>query len=261
MPLKYGNRVKVAAAAAPALGNFILGSAVSGYQSFASAIPGLTTGDTVRYVIEDGSSWEIGTGTYNTTGPQIARTTVIQSSAGGSTLINASANAIIMLTAAAADFLPSDGGTVTGTVVLPSTTSIGPVSSTEIGYLDGVTSAIQTQLDAKALAANPTFSGTMTLTGAVTEGVFTITGTSVTLNPTNGTIQSWTLSANSTAAVSFASGQSMTLLVDDGTARTITWTGVTFLNGITPVLATTGFTVIELFRVGTVTYGCCAGAG
>ena len=36
--------------------------------------------------------------------------------------------------------------TFTGTVVLPSTTSIGNVSNTEIGYLDGVTSSIQTQL-------------------------------------------------------------------------------------------------------------------
>jgi hypothetical protein len=39
--------------------------------------------------------------------------------------------------------------TVTGTAVLPSTTSIGSVSSTEIGYLDGVTSAIQTQINTK----------------------------------------------------------------------------------------------------------------
>ena len=37
--------------------------------------------------------------------------------------------------------------TFTGTVVLPNTTSIGNVSSTEIGYLDGVTSAIQTQIN------------------------------------------------------------------------------------------------------------------
>ena len=42
------------------------------------------------------------------------------------------------------------GPTFTGTVVLPSTTSIGDVSSTELGYLDGVTSAIQTQLNTKA---------------------------------------------------------------------------------------------------------------
>jgi hypothetical protein len=63
------------------------------------------------------------------------------------------------------------GPTFTGTVVLPSTTSIGNVSATEIGYVDGVTSAIQTQLDAKlasataastyAPIASPTFTGTV----------------------------------------------------------------------------------------------------
>ena len=42
--------------------------------------------------------------------------------------------------------------TFTGTVVLPSTTSIGTVSNTEIGYVDGVTSAIQTQIDSKLTA-------------------------------------------------------------------------------------------------------------
>jgi hypothetical protein len=40
--------------------------------------------------------------------------------------------------------------TFTGTVILPSTTSIGTLTSTELGYLDGITSSVQTQLDAKA---------------------------------------------------------------------------------------------------------------
>ena len=40
--------------------------------------------------------------------------------------------------------------TFTGTVVLPSTTSIGTITATELGYVDGVTSAIQTQLDSKS---------------------------------------------------------------------------------------------------------------
>ncbi len=39
--------------------------------------------------------------------------------------------------------------TFTGTITLPGTTSIGTVSNTEISYLDGVTSNIQSQLDAK----------------------------------------------------------------------------------------------------------------
>jgi hypothetical protein len=42
-----------------------------------------------------------------------------------------------------------DSPSFTGTVSLPSTTSIGSVSATEIGYLDGVTSALQTQLAGK----------------------------------------------------------------------------------------------------------------
>ena len=41
--------------------------------------------------------------------------------------------------------------------------TIGSVTNTEIGYLSGVTSAIQTQLNAKSPLADPTFTGTVTL--------------------------------------------------------------------------------------------------
>jgi hypothetical protein len=47
-------------------------------------------------------------------------------------------------------FAPLANATFTGTITLPTTTSIGNVSATEIGYVDGVTSAIQTQLNTKA---------------------------------------------------------------------------------------------------------------
>lgn len=59
---------------------------------------------------------------------------------------------------------------ITGTIALPSTTSIGTVSSTEIGYLDGVTSLIQTQLDAKAPKVSPTFTGTVVLPSTTSIG-------------------------------------------------------------------------------------------
>lgn len=48
-----------------------------------------------------------------------------------------------------------------------SSLTVGNVSNTEIGYLDGVTSAIQTQLDAKAPSSSPTLA-TPTVTGALT---------------------------------------------------------------------------------------------
>jgi len=47
-------------------------------------------------------------------------------------------------------YAPVASPTFTGTVTMPSGTSIGSVSSTELGYVDGVTSAIQTQLNAKS---------------------------------------------------------------------------------------------------------------
>lgn len=61
---------------------------------------------------------------------------------------------------------PLASPTFTGTVVLPSTTAIGSVTSTEIGYLSGVTSALQTQLGLLAPLASPTFTGT-TVTGVL----------------------------------------------------------------------------------------------
>ena len=55
--------------------------------------------------------------------------------------------------------------TFTGTVTLPNTTSIGTVSSTEIGYLDGVTSSIQTQITAGATALSTHESDTTNVHG------------------------------------------------------------------------------------------------
>lgn len=62
---------------------------------------------------------------------------------------------------------PTDSPTLTGNVTLPSTTSIGTISSTELGYVDGVTSSLQTQLNAKAPSESPTFTGSPTFNSYV----------------------------------------------------------------------------------------------
>ena len=79
---------------------------------------------------------------------------------------------------ASSTYAPLSGPTFTGTVTLPSTTSIGDVSSTELGYVNGVTSAIQTQLDAKAPTANPTFTGTVSGVTATHVGLGNVDNTS-----------------------------------------------------------------------------------
>ena len=112
--------------------------------------------------------------------------------------------------------------------------------------------------------------GTSTIEKAVlnngyTEEVFTITdGTTVNLDPNNGSIQTWTLGASRTPGqANWAAGQSITLMIDDGTAYSITWTtlAVTWKTdgGTAPILATSGYTVIALWKVGTTIYGARVG--
>lgn len=62
------------------------------------------------------------------------------------------------------------GITATGTVSLPSTTGIGSVTGTEISYLAGATSSIQTQINSKANSAGPTFTGTVVLPSTTSIG-------------------------------------------------------------------------------------------
>ena len=85
--------------------------------------------------------------------------------------------------------------TADNTVTLPDASGtlqlrVANVSDTEIGYLDGVTSAIQTQLNAKAPLSAPTFTGTVTSTNdLVVDGNLTVNGTTFNASSTSITIE------------------------------------------------------------------------
>ena len=121
-----------------------------------------------------------------------------------------------------------------------------------------------TAADVGAVAASGGTASGLTLNDGYTEEVFAVTGTTPALSPTNGSIRTWALSGNSTpTAGTWASGQSMTLMVDDGSAYTINWASMSITwktgGGTAPTLLTTGYTVIELVKVGTTIYGWLAG--
>jgi hypothetical protein len=103
------------------------------------------------------------------------------------------------------------------------------------------------------------------LNDGYTEEVFAVSdGATVDLDPNNGSIQTWTLGASRTPGqANWAAGQSITLLIDDGSAYAITWSTLSVVwktdGGVAPTLNTTGFTVIVLWKVSTTIYGARVG--
>lgn len=130
-------------------------------------------------------------------------------------------------------------------------------SATELGHVKDVTGAIQTQLDAKVNKATAIF------TGSIEEKIHTLSGTAVELTAANGTIQTHTLTGNTTYTEVLANGQSINLMIDDGAGFTVTWPAMSWVNNekLPPVLASTGYTVVVLWKVGTTLYGALAGNG
>jgi hypothetical protein len=115
-----------------------------------------------------------------------------------------------------------------------------------------------------AVAASGGTASGLTLNDGYTEEVFAVTGTTPALSPTNGSIQTWTLSGNSTpTAGTWNAGQSITLMIDDGSTYAVTWTSlnVTWKTGAgtAPTLNTSGYTAITLWKVGTTIYGARVG--
>ena len=223
--VKLVNRAKMTTATT-GTGTITLGSASSGYQSFADA--GVVDADVVQYVIEDGSAWEIGTGTYTASGTTLTRT-VTESS---------NADAAITLTGSAVVF----------------------VSAVEANIV---------QLTKAQTLTNKTLTDPA-ITGTILEDVFTITdGAAFEIDPGNGSIQLITLGASRTPkATNFAAGEAITLMVDDGTAYTLTWTDATFGGsgvvwktdgGVAPTLNTSGYTTIVFWKVSTQVYGARVG--
>lgn len=101
---KLVNRAKMTTATS-GTGLITLGSASPGYQSFADA--GVVDSDVVRYVIEDGTSWEIGTGAYFAG----TLTRVVSESSNSNAALNLSGSAVVFVSAVASDFASSlDGG-------------------------------------------------------------------------------------------------------------------------------------------------------
>lgn len=219
----FVNRAKVATSTT-GTGTITLGAAEDGYQTFAAA--GVADGNTVRYTIEDGNNWEIGTGTYTATGTTLSRSPSESSNAGAA--INLSGNAIVFVTALATDFTSPTytNLTATGTVDFTGATvsDLGTVTTANIDGGD----------IASAVTINK--SPTVTLTGAITgSGTLTNLG-NVSIATTATSDPTLTMAGDITGSATFTNLGNATLTatvvggdVDTAaawtTARTLSLTG------------------------------------
>ena len=118
MPNALANLARMTSATT-GTGTLTLGAAVTGCLSFADS--GITNGQVVTYCIEDYdvggaiTGREVGTGTYTASGTTLSRTTVYNSTAGGTTKINCSGRQHVFITVAKQDMdarAPQENGFV-----------------------------------------------------------------------------------------------------------------------------------------------------
>ena len=99
-----GDRIKVSTSTT-GTGTITLGSPEDGFYDFSEG--GISDGDTVRSVIENGNNFEIGTGVYTASGTTLTRNaeqTLVSGTAGTTSEITLSGTSTVFITAATRNF-------------------------------------------------------------------------------------------------------------------------------------------------------------
>ena len=159
-----------------------------------------------------------------------------------------------------ADFVAAGGALADGAI---NVAEIGDLTATaaELNYMDGVTSAVQTQLNAKAvLNAAQTFTAQQTF-GELKETVYTLaTSGTVALDPANGSIQTCATSGAITFTDSLEAGQTLVLHATGGDSNAITWPTTTWVTSGGNVAPTsTASDVFVFWKISTTLYGAYVG--
>lgn len=252
MALVLANRVQETTTTT-GTGTVTLAGAAAGFQSFAV----IGNANTTYYTITSGSAWEVGIGTYTSSGTTLARTTILSSSAGGAAITLAGTSTVFS-SYPAEKVISSDYG------LLPVTNGGSGQSSYTNGQLLIGNTTGNTLSKATLTAGNGIgiTNGTGTITIAATSAINALgnqTG-SISIDISANDTFSMTLTGNVTIS-SFTNRPSnpygfTIITTQDATGgRSITWpTGSKYAGGVAPPITTTA-NAVDIWNVYTYNSG------
>ena len=132
--------------------------------------------------------------------------------------------------------IPAGVVTDSGTQTLTNKTLTSPkinedvavtATATELNYVDGVTSAIQTQLNDKAPLAGPALTGDATAVNLTISGNLTVNGTTTNINSTNLVIEDKNIVLGDTAEPTDTTADGGGITLKGATDKTLNWIDAT----------------------------------
>jgi hypothetical protein len=189
-------------------GTLTLSGAVSGYQTFAV----IGNGNTTYYTITNGTDWEVGIGTYTSSGTTLSRDTVLSSSLGGTKITVTPGSFVFVDYPASRAVYEDESGNVTGYPISGGTINNTSIGATTPSTVNATTITGQTARVNGTGQNFLTFSQTFQNAAWVKQTNVTATDNAVTAPDGTTTAASiaWGSASNATGIYQFKTGLSLT---------------------------------------------------
>ena len=214
-------------------GTYTLAGAVTGYQAFSV----IGDGNTTYYAVTNGTDWEVGIGTYTSSGTTLSRDTILESSNAGNAVNWGAGSKDIFCTYPAERSAYSEGGALASGFpaffATPSSANLATVMTDETG------------------SGLLVFSTTPVITG-LREKSTAVAASDIDLAAGNyftKTISGTTTFTVSNVATSGDVGAFVLVLTNGGSATVNWFSGVTWASGTAPTLTASGVDVLAFFTI------------